>query len=150
MHDDLEPLSQSTSQKFQKHSINFEKTQYFSKNPKKLGHMHEMHEEWVKRIIPDERRWSLGRKTLGKEVWSERERFWEVKSQQESREIERNEYDIARILYIEPLESRQIERCREVLRFKFRQMHLSSSYPEVSTAKRGSIDRGAIEHLLRR
>ena len=68
-----------------------------------------------------------------------------MKSQQESREIERNEYDIARILYIEPLESRQIERCREVLRFKLRQMHLSSSYPEVSTAKRGSIDRGAIE-----
>ena len=44
MHDDIEPFLQSLSQKFHKHS-DFEKTQYFSKNPKKLGHMHEMHEE---------------------------------------------------------------------------------------------------------
>ena len=29
-------------------------------------------------------------------------------------------------------------------------MHLSSSYPEVSTAKKGLMDRGAIEHLSRR
>ena len=100
MHDDLEPFSQSPSQKFHKNSINFEKNPIFFKNPKKLGQMHEMHEEWVKRIIPNERRWFLGRTTLAKEVWSERKRFWEVKSQQESREIERNEPKIAQILYI--------------------------------------------------
>ena len=67
-----------------------------------------------------------------------------------SREIERSEYEIARTLYIEPLKSRQIKRCGEVSRFKLRQMQLSSSYLEVSTAKRGSMDQGAIEHLSRR
>ena len=65
-----------------------------------------MHEKEGEINIPDEEKWSLGRKTLGKEVWSERERFWEVKSQQELRETERNEPEIARILYIEPLKSR--------------------------------------------
>ena len=45
MHDDLEPFSQSPSQKFHKNSINFEKNPIFFKNPKKLGQMHEMHEE---------------------------------------------------------------------------------------------------------
>ena len=41
-----------------------------------------------------------------------------MKSQQELREIERSELGIVRILYIEAHNSRQIERCREVLRFK--------------------------------
>ena len=35
-----------------------------------------------------------------------------MKSQQESREIERNESENAEILYIEPLKSQQIERYR--------------------------------------
>ena len=34
MHDDLEPFSQSLSQKFHKHSTNFEKPQKIFKNPK--------------------------------------------------------------------------------------------------------------------
>ena len=57
------------------------------------------------------KRRSLGWKTLGKEVWSEGERFWVVKSQQESREIEKNEPEIAQILYIKHVKTRQIERC---------------------------------------
>ena len=109
-----------------------------------------MHEKEGEINIPDEEKWSLGRKTLGKEVWSKRERFWEVKSQQESREIEKNEPEIAWILYIEPFKSRQNESCREVSRFKLRQMHLSNSYPEVSIAKTGSMDRRVIKHLSRR
>ena len=45
MHDDIEPFLQSLSQKFHKHS-DFEKTQYFSKNPKKVKCMKCMKNVW--------------------------------------------------------------------------------------------------------
>ena len=56
-----------------------------------------------------------------------------MRRQQESREIERSDKEFVRILYIEAHNSRQIERCQEVLRFKLRQVQLSRSYLEVST-----------------
>ena len=129
MHDDLKPFSQSPSQKFHKNSINFEKPQSLSKIPKVRSENMKCMIEWVKRITPDERIWSLGRKSLGNKVFSEKNVFGRWKDTKVSREIERSESEIAQTLYIEPLKSGQIERYREVLRFKLRQMHLSSSYP---------------------
>ena len=43
----------------------------------------------------------LGQKSTGNEVWSEREVFGKVRSQKGSREIEKNEGEIALTLYIE-------------------------------------------------
>ena len=63
--------------------------------------MHEMHEKEGLGPLPSEEKLNLGRKLLEDEVWSERERFWEVKRLLESREIERNESCIALTLYIE-------------------------------------------------
>ena len=63
--------------------------------------MHEMHEKEGLGPLPSEEKLDLGRKILEDEVWSERERFWEVKRLLESREIERNESCIALTLYIE-------------------------------------------------
>ena len=64
--------------------------------------MLEMHEKEGLEPLLSEEKLDLGRKILADEVWSERERFWEVKSQERSREIERNESEIARTLYIHP------------------------------------------------
>ena len=44
----------------------------FSKNPKKLGQMHEMHEKEELGPLPSEEKLDLGRKILEDEVWSER------------------------------------------------------------------------------
>ena len=60
-----------------------------------------MHEKEGLGPLPSEEKLNLGRKLLEDEVWSERERFWEVKRLLESREIERNESCIALTLYIE-------------------------------------------------
>ena len=49
--------------------------------PKKLGQMHEMHEIEGLGPLPSEEKLDLGRKILEDEVWSKRERFWEVKIQ---------------------------------------------------------------------
>ena len=45
MHDDLEPFSQSPSQKFCKNLFDFEKPQNFSTNPKNWVRMHEMYDK---------------------------------------------------------------------------------------------------------
>ena len=150
MHDDLKSFSRSLSQKFHKNSIDFEKPQSLSKIPKVRSENMKCMREWVKKIIPDERRWSLGWKSLAKEVLSEKNVFGRWKGTKVSREIEKSQSEIARTLYIEPLKSQKIKRCQKVLRFKFWPMHLSRSYLKVSTAKRGSMDRGVIEHLSRR
>ena len=59
-----------------------------------------MHEKEGLDPLPSEEKLDLGRKILEDEVWSERERFREVKRQQESREIKRNEIRTALTLYI--------------------------------------------------
>ena len=83
MHDVLKKKkkNQHPSQKFHENFINFEKPPKFSKNPKKLGQMHEMPEKERLRPLPSEDKLDLGRKILKDEVWSEREWFWEVKRQ---------------------------------------------------------------------
>ena len=43
--------------------------------------MHEMHEKEGLGALPSEEKLDLGRKILEDEVWSKRERFWEVKIQ---------------------------------------------------------------------
>ena len=60
-----------------------------------------MHEKEGLGPLPSEEKLDLGRKILEEEVWSEWERFWEVKSQERLREIEWNESEIARTLYIQ-------------------------------------------------
>ena len=68
MHEVLNLLKQHPSQKLHKNFFNFEKPHSLSKIPKvRLENMKCMI-EWVKKIIPDERRWSLGWKSLGNEV----------------------------------------------------------------------------------
>ena len=47
--------------------------------------------------------------------------FGKVRRQKESREIEGNEKEFALTLYIEIHNSREIERCREVSKFKTRE-----------------------------
>ena len=47
------------------------------------------------RIFTSEEEQDLGRKSLGNEVWSEREEFGKVRGQTESREIEKSEARIA-------------------------------------------------------
>ena len=49
--------------------------------------MNEMHEKEGKQDLTSEGRINLGRKTLGNEVWSEREGFGKVRRQVLSREI---------------------------------------------------------------
>ena len=60
-----------------------------------------MHEKEGLGPLPSEEKLDLGGKVLKEEVWSELERFWEVKSQERSREIEWNESKIVRTLYIQ-------------------------------------------------
>ena len=43
--------------------------------------MHEMHEKEGLGPLPSEEKLDLGRKVFEDEVWSEREKFWEVKWQ---------------------------------------------------------------------
>ena len=52
-----------------------------------LGHMHEMHEKEGLGSLPCGEKLDLGQKILKDEVWSERERFWEVKRLERSREV---------------------------------------------------------------
>ena len=137
MHDDLSSFSQSQSQSFSKI------LKVRSENMKCMV-------EWVKKIIPDEKRRSWGQKSLGNKVLSEKNVSGRWKDTKLSREIERSESKIARTLHIEHLKSQQIERYQKVSRFKLWQIHLSRSYLEVSTAKINSMDLGAIEHLSRR
>ena len=68
-----------------------------------------MHEKEGLGPLPSEEKLDLGRKILEEEVWSEWERFWEVKSQERLREIEWNESEIARTLYIHLNNSQQIK-----------------------------------------
>ena len=68
MHEVLNLLKQHPSQKLHKNFINFEKHQSLSKIPKVRSENIKCMIEWVKKIIPDERRWSLGWKSLGNEV----------------------------------------------------------------------------------
>ena len=82
-----------------------------------------------KQDLTNEGRNNLGQKSLRNEVWSEREVFGKVRSQKESREIEKNEMEIVLELYIEIHDSRWIKRCRDLNFDRY-------SYREVSTAKR--------------
>ena len=54
--------------KIEQNFIDFEKSQNFPKIPKVRSENDKCMIEWVKKIILDERRWSLGRKSLGNEV----------------------------------------------------------------------------------
>ena len=47
------------------------------------------------RTLTSEEEQNQGRKSLGNEVWSEREEFGKVRGQKESREIEKSEARIA-------------------------------------------------------
>ena len=101
MHEVLRSKTQNHPKNLQK-PLWFWKTPKSSKNPKKLGQVNEMHEKEGLGPLPSEEKLDLGRKIPEEEVWNEWERFWEVKSQERSREIERNESEIARTLYIHP------------------------------------------------
>ena len=78
------------SKKYKSHPKNFTITSSILKNPKifnkkkipkKVGQMHEMHENEGLGPLPSEEKLDLGQKIHEDEVWSERGRFWEVKRQ---------------------------------------------------------------------
>ena len=75
MHEVLRSKTQNPSQKFCNNLFDFEKPQIFHQTPKV-----EMHEKEGLGSLPSEEKLDLGRKILEEEVWSEWERFWEVKS----------------------------------------------------------------------
>ena len=93
-----------------------------------------MKNEGLRTLTSDEEL-DLGRKSLGNEVWSEREVFGKVRSQKGLREIKKNEMEIVLTLYIENPVSRWIKRCWELSRIKICQNELLRSYREVSTTK---------------
>ena len=92
--------------------------------------MREHHTRW--------RKWSWDRRLSEEKVWSDWKVFGKVRRQKESREIEGYEKEFALTLYIEIHNSWEIERCREVSRFKTRESavkELSRICREVSIAK---------------
>ena len=103
MHDDLEPFSQSPSQKFCKNLFDFEKPQNFSTNPKNWVRMHEMYD---KRLEKRSYLWNMNEKT--KEWVGKMKRLSEkslgVREKSVYRErLKRNEIEIAKHIYIEVL-----------------------------------------------
>ena len=76
------------------------------------------------------KRWFWGQKTSGFEIWSEREKFGEVKRQKLSREIREKWTKIALSVYIDIFVAQWISRCWEVSRIKICQKELSSNYRE--------------------
>ena len=114
MHDDLNLFKQNPSQKFCKNLTNFEKPQKFSRKPKYLGLMHEMHEEWrIKDPYQRRKAWSRPKSKWGRwrgwlrSVWKRNERvsverdWWEMKK-------------IALALYIDKYVAWWIGRYREL------------------------------------
>ena len=78
----------------------FWKPQSLSRIPKVRSENMNCMIEWVKKSILEERRWSWGRKTLGKGVWSERNVFGRWEDTKVSREIKENEIWIAKHVFI--------------------------------------------------
>ena len=96
-----------------------------------------MKNEGLRTLTSDEEL-DLGRKSLGNEVWSEREVFGKVRSQKGLREIKKNEMEIVLTLYIENPVSRWIKMCQDLLRVKTQEIaieQLSRNCREVSVAK---------------
>ena len=93
MHDVLKSNIQNPSQNFAKTSLilknpfNFEKPQIFQQTPKVRSQKMKCMKKWMRKSLTREKKWSW--RTLGEEVWSDLEVFWEVKRQNGSREIER-------------------------------------------------------------
>ena len=79
MHEVLRSKTQNLSQNFAKTSLILKNPKFFIK-PQKLGH--KRWNTWKEGLgpLPSEEKLDLGRKILEEEVWSEWERFWEVKS----------------------------------------------------------------------
>ena len=77
------------------------KTPNFSSNPKGYVIKDELHEKEGLGPLPSEEKLDLVWKILEEEARSEWDRYWEVKSQERSREIKRNKSEIARTLYIQ-------------------------------------------------
>ena len=163
MHDDLEPFSQSPSQKFHKNSTNFE-------NPKKILKTQNLYlnalNAWRMRDKEHTRRKKNdleAEKLLGREFEVRKKGFGRWKDTKVSREIEKSEIWIVWILFIDSYNSRLIERCRalkvrreiaieQLSRGVYRKMKLDGSRSYRATIKKTetfSMDWGAIEKLSR-
>ena len=75
--------------KFCKNLFNFEKPKIFQQIPKVGSQKMKCMKKWMRKSLTKEKKWSWDRRTLGEEVWSDLEVFWEVRRQNGSREIER-------------------------------------------------------------
>ena len=88
MHDHLGSNIQNPSQKFSKNFIDFEKSQNFPKTPKVRSQNVKCMMKWGIKDLTSEEEQDQGQRTLGNEVWSEREEFGRWKDSKQSREIE--------------------------------------------------------------
>ena len=126
-------LNTNPSRKFCKNLNNFEKSQKFSKTPNfRSKDMKCMIKRGIKDLTREEEQ-DQGKKSLGNEVWSEREKFRRWKGWKQSREIEDKWSHIARIIYIENHNPRQIESCQE----------LKSTREAIKELSKGFLSKGA-------
>ena len=95
MYDDLTSLEHKPIPKILQITKQFWKTPNFRSKDMKC-----MIKKRIKDLTNEEEQ-DQGWKTLGNEVWSEREEFGRWKDSKQSREIEVNRFEIARRLYIE-------------------------------------------------
>ena len=160
MHDVLRSKIQNPFHKFHNNFINFEKPLKFSKKSQNLG---QMHEKEGLRPLPSEEKLDLGRKIIGDEVWSERERFREWRGNKSWERSRGMRYESCWPYIYKLSNSRHIERCQDLLSFKRvdrcsyrvgvhskKKLNGSRSYREViEDIKTFSMDRGAIKKLLR-
>ena len=87
MHDVLKSFKQKPVPKISQKLQNFWKTPKFIKKSQKLGQKHEMHEKMKERRSYQKKKDQSRLKTLGNEVWSEREVIRKRKRRFLSREI---------------------------------------------------------------
>ena len=130
MHDHLGSNIQNPSQKFSKNFIYFEKPQKLPKAPKVRLEMHELYDNMMKR---GSYLWNMqdqNQRRSGEKIWSDLMVIWEVKRQNGSREIEKSEWEIARITYVETSKTLM---DWELLRIKMRLLAIELAIEELST-----------------
>ena len=94
MHEILNSFKQKPIPKFQQKLINFEKLQNFSKTPKPRFQNMKCMKTREKKLTKWREKLEKAWKTLGNEVWSERECFGRWEDKFVEREIEKNEKEI--------------------------------------------------------
>ena len=101
MHDHLGSNIQNPSQKLIVKLHWFWKTQKFLETPKVRLEMHEMYDKMMKKGLYPWNMQDQNQRRSREKIWSDLKVIWEVKRQNGLREIEKSEWEITRIAYIE-------------------------------------------------